>query len=62
MKTQLTNLLSPVSKADVRNLTTEVKETLAKVFSNRQTPVFSAAQLWNIQRQHVSLIRKRRFV
>jgi len=62
MKTQSTNLLNQISKIEMENLTTEVKETLAFGYNNTQVKTFSAAELWNIQRQHKSMSQRRRFV
>ena len=50
MKKLSTNLFTIISAKDVENLTTVVKETLAVSF-NQQNKVFTAADLWNIQRQ-----------
>lgn len=61
MKTQSTNLFSQISKETVKNLTTEVKETLAFGYNNSQSKTFSAAELWNIQRQRRSLGSRRGF-
>jgi len=61
MKTQLTNLFSQISKSQVAKLTVEVKETLALGFKQDQTKTFSAAELWNIQRQRKSFTQRRRF-
>lgn len=62
MKTQLTNILTPMSKTAIANLTTEVKETLARGFDEKNGKTFSAAELWNIQRQHRTTTQRRRFV
>lgn len=61
MKTQSTNLFNQISKTQVENLTMEVKETLALGYSHTQSKTFSAAELWNIQRQRKSLNQRRRF-
>lgn len=61
MRTQSSNLFGQLSKATVKNLTTEVKETLAFGFSTSKTKTFSAAELWNIQRQRRSLGSRRGF-
>lgn len=61
MRTQSSNLFGQLSKATVKNLTTEVKETLAFGFSISKTKTFSAAELWNIQRQRRSLGSRRGF-
>ena len=58
MKAQLTNLFNEVSKTRVENLTTEVKET---GYNHNPVKTFSAAALWNIQRQHKSINQRRRF-
>ena len=50
MKKHSTNLFTMISAKGVENLTTIVKETLATSF-NQQNKVFTAADLWNIQRQ-----------
>ena len=62
MKTQSANLFSQISKATVKTLTTEVKETLDFGYANGQSKTFSAAELWNIQRQRRSLGSRRGFV
>lgn len=61
MKTQSTNLFNQISKTQVENLTIEVKETLALGYNHNQGKTFSAAELWNIQRQRKSLNQRRRF-
>jgi hypothetical protein len=61
MKMQSTNLFSQISKTQVENLTMEVKETLAMGYNHNQTKTFSAAELWNIQRQRKSINQRRRF-
>jgi hypothetical protein len=59
MKTQSTNLFNQISKTQVENLTMEVKETLAMSYNHNQSKTFSAAELWNIQRQRKSLNLRR---
>jgi len=61
MKTQSTNLFTQISKTAVENLTMEVKETLALGYDHSHSKTFSAAELWNIQRQRKSLNQRRRF-
>ncbi|MEP7165616.1 MAG: hypothetical protein ABI741_13025 [Ferruginibacter sp.] len=61
MKTQSTNLFNQISKTQVENLTIEVNETLALEHNHAQGKTFSAAELWNIQRQRKSLNQRRRF-
>jgi hypothetical protein len=60
MKTQLTNLFNQVSNTEIKDLTTIVKETLALDHNYSRPKVFSAAELWNIQRRHRSLNQRRR--
>ncbi len=62
MKMQSTNLFSQINKTQVENLTMEVKETLAMGYNHNQSKTFSAAELWNIQRQRKSLNQRRGFV
>ena len=50
MKKELLNSFVPVSKNEMSVLTSEVKETLATNFDTTQEKIFSAADLWNIQR------------
>jgi hypothetical protein len=57
MKTQ-TNLFQHITKVEMNNLTTQVKETIAHGYVQEKN--FSAAELWNIQRQRKAL-RSRRF-
>lgn len=61
MKTQLTNLFSQISKTEVENLTTQVKETLAMGDTQNSSKIFSAAELWNIQRQRRTFVQRRAF-
>jgi len=50
MKKQSFNSFKPVSKTEMSLLTTSIKETLATNFDTTQQKIFSAADLWNIQR------------
>ncbi len=50
MKLQSNNLLGVLTSDELINLTTESKETLCSDFKNDRKRIFSAAQLWNIQR------------
>ena len=59
MKTQNNNLLLAISKVETRELTRMVKETLAYVVSQKKS--FTAADLWNIQRQKKSTMQRRHF-
>lgn len=60
MKTQLSNVFVPITKTDVARLTQDVKETLAGDHSSQK--IFSAAELWNIQRRHRAVNPVRRFL
>jgi hypothetical protein len=55
MKLYSNNLLENLTKDELKNLTLEVKETMAKEFKNEKKRIFSVAQYWDIQR------RKRKF-
>ena len=59
MKTQTTNLFSQLSNTEMENLMAEVKETLATGYTQKKNKVFSAAELWNIQRQRRSFVQRR---
>lgn len=61
MKTASENLFSQISKTEVDNLTTQVKETLAMGYAQSGTKTFSAAELWNIQRQRRTFVQRRAF-
>lgn len=61
MKKQSTNLFSQISTQQLENLTAVVKETLATGFKQPATAIFTAAQLWDIQRRGKSH-RQRRFL
>lgn len=58
MKAQTSNLFKQESKTQVENLVMEVKET-GSILNTAKT--FTAAALWNIQRQHNSINQRRRF-
>lgn len=57
MKTQSTSLFTSISKTETAQLTSIVAETLASV--NKGTKSFTAADLWNIQRQKRSFVQRR---
>ncbi|RYF91287.1 MAG: hypothetical protein EOO03_01690 [Chitinophagaceae bacterium] len=57
MKTQNNSLLNTLSKAEKTQLTTITSETLATTV--KQTHAFTAADLWNIQRQKRSFVQRR---
>lgn len=54
-------ILSNLKAADLKTLASTVKETLALNLQPAVTKNFSMADLWNIQRQHKSATRKRRY-
>jgi hypothetical protein len=57
MNTQNINLFGGISKAEKKQLVTVVNETIA--FATNQQKTFTAAELWNIQRQKKSLLQRR---
>jgi hypothetical protein len=59
MKKQSETLFTQISNQQVNNLTTIVKETLATGISMVPGKTFSAADLWNIQRQKKSMLQRR---
>jgi len=60
MNTQNISLFSAISEAETKKLTTIVNETLALV--NTEKKAFTAADLWNIQRQKRSIVQRRYYV
>jgi hypothetical protein len=59
MKTQ-TNFFPAISQQQFEKLTAEVKETLATGFTVQpKNRVFSAADMWNIQRTKRTFIQRR---
>lgn len=59
MKTQSNTLFLHFSKEVMANLTMEVKETLATGFGLPQQKTFTAADLWNIQRQTKARVQRK---
>lgn len=57
MNTQQNNLLVTISKTETIKLTTVVNETLATGMQHSKS--FTAADLWNIQRQRKSSLQRR---
>ncbi|MEO6548748.1 MAG: hypothetical protein ABIN94_12135 [Ferruginibacter sp.] len=51
MKKQINTLFASISAATLKDLTTDVKETIANGFNHPVKKKFTAADLWNIQRQ-----------
>jgi hypothetical protein len=60
MNTQTKSLFTSMSKNETKELTTIVKETLAFGVVNQEKH-FTAADLWNIQRQKRSVGHRRNF-
>ncbi len=59
MKKQLNRSYNQLTKVQFEDLTSIVAETLAGGFNSSKTKVFTAADLWNIQRQGKSRIQRR---
>ena len=59
MKKQSNTLFTYLNIEQVQNLTSIVKETLAKNANTVSNKTFSAADLWNIQRQKKSFVQRR---
>jgi len=59
MKKQSNTLFTGLSEEQVNSLTTIVAETLAFNQVKAKTKVFTAAELWNIQRQKKGITTRR---
>ena len=59
MKKQSNTLFTGISKEQVENLTTIVKETIVAGYNQAQAKLFTAADLWNIQRQKKGFSQRR---
>ena len=59
MKRQSNTPFAQISSEDLRNLITIVKETVATCTNINSEKTFTAAELWNIQRQKKSLYKRR---
>ena len=55
MKLQSNNVLENLTRTELKILTTEVKETVCAHLKNERKKIFSAAQLWDIQRRKKNL-------
>jgi hypothetical protein len=55
MKLQTNKLLENLTRTELKNLTTEVKETVFVNFKKERKRIFSAAQLWDIQRRRKNI-------
>ena len=59
MKATASNLFKQISKPEIESLTQQVNETVAFGVTQNKPKIFSAAELWNIQRQRKSRIQRR---
>jgi len=59
MKLQSNNLLEILTKEELKSLTTEVKESVAKEFKIEKKRIFSAAEFWAIQSRKRNFYTKR---
>jgi hypothetical protein len=59
MKLESNNLLKNLTLSEFKYLTTEVKETVAKDYKKERKRIFSAEDLWNIQRRRKNILVKR---
>jgi hypothetical protein len=61
MNTINKSLFTSISKTEKEQLTTVVKETIAFDAVQVQTKHFTAADLWNIQRQKRSILQRKHY-
>jgi hypothetical protein len=59
MKLLSNNLLETLSNTEIKNLTTQVNETLLRNYKKETPKTFSAADLWNIHRQRRAFSSRR---
>lgn len=59
MKTEMKSLFKAISEEQIKNLVTEVKETIADENNYQQVRIFSSADLWNIQRRGKAISRRK---
>ena len=63
MRTQSINQIKNLIKSEVRIITAQVKETLAYNYPKEmKRKVFSAAELWDIQKRGRTMMSRRRFI
>jgi hypothetical protein len=62
MKLQSNNLLENLTRTELKILTTEVKETVLANFKKERKRIFSAAQLWDIQRRKKNLFIQKSYL
>ncbi len=61
MKTQTNSLFTPVNAAVLVQFSAEVKETLALDFTQHNSKIFSAADMWSIERRKRARTQRRYF-
>jgi hypothetical protein len=59
MKLLSNNLLETLSNTEIKNLTTQVNETLLSNYKREIPKTFSSADLWNIHRQRRNFSARR---
>lgn len=59
MKLQSNNLLETLTNENLKSLTMQVSETIAKDFKKEKKRIFSSVDFWNIQRRKKNLHTKR---
>jgi hypothetical protein len=59
MKLLSNNLLETLSNTEMKNLTTQVNETLLSNYKKETPKTFSSADLWNIHRQRRNFLSRR---
>lgn len=55
------NLLDSLTNNEIKNLTLQIKETVARELINQKRRIFSAADLWNIQRTKKNATLRRNY-
>ena len=59
MKTQTNSFYTFIGKAQLSNYATDIKETVAMDFCNKTQKIFSAADMWNIERRRRTRTQRR---
>lgn len=55
------NLLGSLTNNEIKSLTLQIRETVAQGFINQKRRIFSAADLWNIQRTKKNVTFRRNY-
>ena len=55
------NLLDTLTRAEIKYLAKEVKETIATAFVNERKKIFTSAELWNIHRNKKNISCKKMY-